>query len=112
MASEPAPDPPGVPLLSDLARNDEERAMFTFIQTNLADRALAARPGVPEDRLAALGKGYQATLRDENLLSEAKKHKFDIHPIPGERIQKHVAEMMSMSQARVKKLAQAMGLKM
>jgi len=110
MASKRAPDLPNVPLLSEFARNDEERMMFAFVQTNLSDRAFVAPPGVPGDRVAALGKAYQATLRDPAFVAEAAKHQFHIDPIDGAAIQAHVEQMMKMPKATVEKLRRAMGL--
>ena len=110
MASKRARDLPNVPLLSDFARNEEERIIFSFVQTNISDRAFVAPPGVPGDRLAALGKAYQATLRDPAFLAESKKQRFNIDPIDGPTIQAHVEKMMKMPKATVDKMRRAMGL--
>jgi len=110
MASKRAPDLPDVPLLSEFARNDEERAMFTFVQTGISDRAIVAAPGVPRDRAQAVGKAYHATLRDRAFVAEAGKHHYRIDPMPGEKIQKFVEGIMAMPPDRVEKLRKSMGL--
>jgi hypothetical protein len=66
LASKSAPDLKHVPLLSSFARNVEQRQMFDAVQTAIADRAFAAPPGVPADRVAALRTAYEKTLRDPN----------------------------------------------
>lgn len=111
IASKRAPDLPNVPLLIDFAKNDEERAMFKFVQTGLADRAFVAPPGVPADRLAALGKAYHATIRDPAFLEDAKKRKYEINPVSGGAITKFVNDVMNTPPARVARLRKAMGLK-
>ena len=111
MASKRAPDLPNVPLLSDFAKTDEERKMFTFIQTGIGDRALVAPPGVPADRRAAIAAAYQKTLRDPAFLAEAKKRSYDIDPIEGAAIQKFVSDVMNTPKPMVAKLQAAMGIK-
>ncbi len=110
MASKPVPELSDIPLLASFARNDFERKMFSIVQTGIADRALAIPPGVPADRVKALGDAYQKTLRDPGFLAVAKKSQYVIDPIPGERIQKFVNDMMSTPPDTVKKMRQTMGL--
>ena len=64
MASKKDPDLPNVPLLSELAKTDEMRAMFEFVETGLGDKSFIVAPGVPKARAAVLSKAYMATLRD------------------------------------------------
>jgi tripartite-type tricarboxylate transporter receptor subunit TctC len=110
LASKPAADLPNVPLLSSFARDDEQRRMFTVVQTGIADRALAVPPGVPADRIAALRTAYEKTLRDPEFLKDAEKSKFEIDPISGDDIQKFVTELMATPKPTVAKMKTAMGL--
>jgi tripartite-type tricarboxylate transporter receptor subunit TctC len=110
LASKPSPDLPNVPLLSSFARNDDERKMFTAVQSGIADRAIAVPPGVPADRTAALRKAYEETLRDPEFLKDAKKARFEIDPISGDEIQTYVNETMAMPKPMVAKMKKAMGL--
>jgi tripartite-type tricarboxylate transporter receptor subunit TctC len=111
LASKPAVDLKTVPLLSTLARNAEERQMFTVVQSGIADRAIAIPPGVPADRAAALRKAYEDTLRDPAFLKDALPRKFEIDPIPGKQVQIFVTELMSTPKPVVAKMKKAMGLK-
>lgn len=110
MASKRAPDLPDVPLLTDFARNDEERDLFTFVQTGIGDKTFIVAPGVPKDRAAALSKAYMATLRDPKFLAEVTKRKYTIDPISGERIRKFVEKVMKTPAAKIAKLRRLMGL--
>lgn len=110
LASKPAPDLPNLPLLSSFARNDEERRMFSVVQTAIADRAIAVPPGVPADRVAALRKAYEETLRDPEFVKEANARKFEIDPVSGDEVQKFVNELIATPKPLVAKMKQAMGL--
>jgi hypothetical protein len=52
--------------------------------------------GTPKDRLAILRKGLAETLKDPELLAEAKKSKLVITPVSGENTEKLVDEILSM----------------
>jgi tripartite-type tricarboxylate transporter receptor subunit TctC len=111
MASKRAPDLPNVPLLTEFAKNDEERAMFTFIQTAIADRAFAAPPGVPADRVAALTKAYWATLHDPAFLAETSKRQYRVDPVSAKDVTAFVNKVMNTPPAMIARLKTAMGLK-
>ena len=108
LASRRSPDMPNVPLLSELAKTDEEREMLTFIQSSPDDRAMATPPGVPAERVAALAKAYQATLRDPAFLADAKKLKLQIDPISGKEIQDFQERIMKMKPEMIARLKKAM----
>ena len=110
LASKPSRDLPDVPLLSSFATNDEQRQMFTAVQSGIADRAIAVPPGVPADRAAALRKAYEETLRDPEFLKEATARRFEVDPISGDAIQKYVNDIMATSKPMVAKMKTAMGI--
>lgn len=62
------------PLVHDLARNDEERKLTQFIfgLTEIS-RPVAAPPGVPADRVAALREGFWQTMTSPGLKAEAER---------------------------------------
>jgi tripartite-type tricarboxylate transporter receptor subunit TctC len=57
-------------------------------------RSLMAPPAVPADRVAILRAGHEKVVKDPDLLAEAKKLRVDVVPIPGERLQAMVKEVM------------------
>jgi tripartite-type tricarboxylate transporter receptor subunit TctC len=67
-----------------LLKSDDQKkiADVVFRQTELA-RPLAAPPGTPKDRVAALRKAMIETLRDPALIADAKKLTVDFDPVPG-----------------------------
>ena len=82
-------DLPDVPLLLELATNDLDRQVLTFISADTAiSRALVAPPEVPADRLEALRRAFDATMSDPELLAEAARSQLDVGPMRGEDAQK------------------------
>jgi hypothetical protein len=84
-----APDLADVPLLLELANNDMDRQVLTFLSADTAiARALVATPDTPPERVEALRRAFDATMKDPDFLAEAAKAKMDIVPMSGEESQK------------------------
>jgi tripartite-type tricarboxylate transporter receptor subunit TctC len=84
-----APDLADVPLLFELAKSDMDRQVLTFLSADTAiARALVAAPDTPPERVAALRRAFDATVRDPEFLAEADKAILDIVPMSGEDSQK------------------------
>lgn len=111
IASKRSRDMPNVPLLSEFAKNDEEREMLTFVQSSPDDRAMGTPPGVPADRVDALIKAYAATMRDPAFLADAKKLKFEIDPVSAKEIQDFEDRIMKMSPELIARIKKAMTVK-
>ncbi len=69
----------------DLLKTEDQKkvADVIFRQTELA-RPLAAPPGTPKDRVAALRKAMLDTIKDPAMVADAKKRQVDFDPVPGE----------------------------
>ena len=106
-----SPDLPDVPLLIDLANNDEDRAAMRLVSAPpTVGRPLFTSPGVPEDRVKALRRAFDDTMKDQAFLDEAKKFNLDIAPISGEELQKVVADIIATPPAATKRLASVLAL--
>ena len=106
------PDLPDVPLLLDLANNPEEKAIFRFVSSDSAmGFPVAAPPGIPADRLAALQKAFSDTMKDPEFLKIATERKLEIEPSTGQDVKKVVEDLISTPKdviAKIKKgLAEA-----
>jgi tripartite-type tricarboxylate transporter receptor subunit TctC len=68
-----------------MLQTDEQRKVsdLIFRQTELA-RPLAAPPGTPPARVAALRKAMLETFKDPAMVADAKRLKIDFDPVPGE----------------------------
>jgi hypothetical protein len=91
-----APDLPDVPLMMDLAKNPEDKAVLKLLSASTTiGRPLFTSPGVPEERVKALRAAFDATMKDPEFLADAQKRGFDINPVSGEELQKIVADIVA-----------------
>jgi tripartite-type tricarboxylate transporter receptor subunit TctC len=98
------PDLPNTPLIMDLARNDEERAIFKLIfGRQVMAWPFMAPPGVPADRIAVLRKAFMDTVADKDFRAEAAKGNFEVRPVAGEAIQALVQDIYDTPPAIVQK---------
>jgi hypothetical protein len=82
------PDLPDVPLVTELARNDKERAVLTLISSDtVMARPFLLPPGVPGERVAAMRAAFDATMTDPDFLADANAAKVDLAPMPGDALQ-------------------------
>jgi hypothetical protein len=90
--------------MSTLLKTPEHKqlANLIFRQTELA-RPLAAPPGTPKDRVAALRKAMLATMKDPGMVADGKKVAIDWDPVPGEEAQQMFAGFYNTPPALVKK---------
>ena len=94
-----ADDLPDVPTLDELAKNDEDRGVISYLLSgNRLGRPLAAPPGVPEDRLAALRAAFDATMKDPRFVADVQKARAEFGPIAGTTLQAAVADILKLPQ--------------
>lgn len=78
---------PNVPTLVELANTPEDKQIMTFLATPaVLGRAIAAPPGIPADRLAALRKAFDDTMEDPQLQNDLTSRHLSIGPTPGDHI--------------------------
>jgi tripartite-type tricarboxylate transporter receptor subunit TctC len=95
-------DLPNVPLMSELAKNDDQRQILTLISAQVAiGRPFFTTPDVPAERVAALRKAFGDMLKDPPFLAEAKQLNVDITPLAGERVGAIVTGMINTPQALI-----------
>jgi tripartite-type tricarboxylate transporter receptor subunit TctC len=100
-----APDLPEVPLLMELGRSAEDRALLRLLSASTQiGRPIFTTPEVPAERVAALRAAFAAMVRDPAFLEEAKRLNFDIDYVPGEAMQKLVGEIVDMPKAQGERL--------
>jgi tripartite-type tricarboxylate transporter receptor subunit TctC len=105
------PELADVPLLSELATTDLDRRVMAFIsaETDIA-RAIATTPDTPPDRVAALRRAFDETMKDAAFLADVERAGFDISPASGERTQEIAASIVNTpSQVVVRAKAMLLG---
>jgi tripartite-type tricarboxylate transporter receptor subunit TctC len=102
------PDLPDVPLVTEETKDPKELAALKLIfgRQSVA-RPYATAPGVPADRVAALRKAFDDTMKDPAFLAEAEKTKLEVEPVSGQEVQDLVAELYQSSPEVVKIAAEA-----
>jgi tripartite-type tricarboxylate transporter receptor subunit TctC len=81
----------------ELGKTPEDKAMFAFyVSGGEVGRSFIAPPGVPSERVEALRRAFDATMKDPELLAEVTQAKLDFHPGTGEQVQKIITDTASI----------------
>lgn len=92
------PEVKDLPLLKDVIKDPKKYAIYRAWASQMDfQRPLTVAPGMPKDRLAILRTALAQTLKDPELLEDAKKSKLVITAVSGEKTEKLVDEVLSMS---------------
>jgi len=107
---EKSPDLKDVPLLMDLAKNEEDRAVLRLLSSPTAiGRPVFTTPDAPADRVKTLRDSFDRMVADPKFLAEAQKENFEIDPVSGAELQKIVAEIIDAPANVRKKLNEIIG---
>jgi tripartite-type tricarboxylate transporter receptor subunit TctC len=83
------PELADVPTITELAKTEDGKAIMLFLSADVPiSRAYVTTPGVPPERVSALRRAFDATMKDPAFLAEAAKTGMDISPSTGEEAQK------------------------
>jgi tripartite-type tricarboxylate transporter receptor subunit TctC len=77
----------GIPLVGSLAKTPEQEQALQLAQARLEfGRPFFLPPNVPADRVKAIRRAFDATMKDPEFLADADKLKLEIDPMTGEEI--------------------------
>jgi tripartite-type tricarboxylate transporter receptor subunit TctC len=111
-ALKPHPDLKDVPLALDLAKTDADRQAMQLAVARLEyGRPFFLPPNVPADRVQALRRAFDATMKDPAYLAEAEKLKIDVDPLTGEQVAELVAKVNATPTETVAKVRAALQAK-
>jgi tripartite-type tricarboxylate transporter receptor subunit TctC len=100
---------PNVPSVMELAKTPEQQQiMKLFVSTQEFARPFALGPGVPADRVAALAKAFDDTMKDPEFLAEAEKRNLEVAPVTGNEMKGMLAELYKTPKDILEKAAAAM----
>src|SRR3954470_1012447 len=84
-----------VPLMRDLARNADDQAVLDFMSKAVSvGRPIATTPGVPAERVAALRKAFDDTLKDPEFIQEAKTQRAEIQAMTGVQLAQIIRDII------------------
>ena len=96
-----------VPTVYSLAKTDEQRKILEFHASSLElGRPIVAPPNVPADRVDALRRAFDATMKDRALLDDAKQRMMEVEARTGEQIAAVVKSVADLPDELVAKAAQ------
>lgn len=99
------PDLPDVPLVADFAKDEATRQIFTLaFGAQKMGRPVATTPGVPPERLEALRRAFDATMKDPAFREDARRGGLEVEgPITGEEVEEALREIYATPKAIVQK---------
>ena len=99
------PDLIDVPLSIDLGRTPEEVQILRVVaNATEVGKMVLTTPGVPADRIQALRRAFDATIKDPEYIADMDKQRLEITPLTGEEMQKLVAEVGTVSPSILEKV--------
>ena len=108
---EPNPNVPGVPLLIDMAKNEDDKAVMRLIfGSGVIGRAWLAPPRVPADRVAALRAAFKKALNDPEAAAAAKKRRMSWNPQPWQKLQAAATRIADTDAKVIAAARKALGL--
>jgi tripartite-type tricarboxylate transporter receptor subunit TctC len=99
-------DLPNVPQAIKFAKTDEARKMIDVAVHGDSDivRTYTLPPGTSKDRVQALRRAFDATLKDPEFVADAKKSRLNIDPVTPDEIEKDIAGLFKLDPALIGKL--------
>jgi tripartite-type tricarboxylate transporter receptor subunit TctC len=102
---------PGVTRIRDMIGDPQKKAMWDFVALPAEfGTAFVAAPGVPDERLRMLRQAFDATMKSDEMVADAKKRALDINPMPGAALDQLFAKAGSPSPEIIKQVARIMGV--
>jgi len=110
IAGQSYPDLKQVPLLADLAKDEETRHVLNlFVAPADIGRGFALPPDVPADIVKTYRTSFMAMMKSRPFLDDAGKQTLDVNPMDGETLQKIVAESTKASPKEIARAKAAVG---
>lgn len=100
---------PDVPTMLEQAKAEpDKQAMRMLFARTEYGRPYFLPPDVPKDRVEALRRAFDKTMKDPGFLAEAAKLKLDVSPMTGEQVQELVGHLVATPPAIVARVRHAL----
>jgi tripartite-type tricarboxylate transporter receptor subunit TctC len=103
---------PDVPLILDQAKTDDQRQALQLALARLEfGRPFFMPPNVPAERVTAIRRAFDATMKDPEFVAEAGKLKIEVDPLTGEQVAALIVNIYKTPEATVARVREAMAPK-
>jgi tripartite-type tricarboxylate transporter receptor subunit TctC len=104
---------PDVPLLSEFAKNDDDRKVLELAaRATVLSRAVAAPPGTPAERVKELRAAFEGVMKDPGYQADMKKHDLMmVNQMTVEEIDQFFADTQATPKPVVERLKTMLGIK-
>ena len=93
-----------VPFALDLAKTEDDRNVMRILFTDSQIAwPLLAPPGLPAEKVAALRAGFDAVMKDPELIRDAEKQQLEVDPVKGETMQATIARLFTLPASTIER---------
>ncbi len=104
-----SPELPDVPtMLEQATKEPDKQAMRMLFARTEYGRPYFLPPDVPKDRVQALRRAFDQTMKDPQFIAEAAKLQLDVSPMTGEEVQELVGHLVATPPAIVARVRHAL----
>jgi tripartite-type tricarboxylate transporter receptor subunit TctC len=104
LATKPLPELQGVPLVMDIAKDDEQRRILELVfAPQVMGRPFVMPPNVPQERVEAVRKAFEAAARDPELIAAMAKQRLEIDLVTGAEMTTLITKLLQTPQEVVEK---------
>ena len=105
---------PETPTLDELMNqhrtaDSARRLAAVILASNEIGRPIVATPGIPADRVKILREAFMRSVRDPELLDDAKKKRLDLDPVPGEELEALAKEIVAQPPEVIERMKKLLG---
>jgi tripartite-type tricarboxylate transporter receptor subunit TctC len=101
-----------VPIILDWARTDADRQALQLALARLEfGRPFFLPPNVPAERVTAIRRAFDATMKDKDFLAEAEKLKIEVDPLTGEQVAELIGQIYRTPPETMARVRAAMEVK-
>jgi tripartite-type tricarboxylate transporter receptor subunit TctC len=86
-----------------------KRLAKVVLTASTLGRPIVTTPGVPAERVKILREAYARTLKDPDLLAEAKKRGWEVDPLIGEELESLAKEVLVQPPQVIERMKWVMG---
>jgi tripartite-type tricarboxylate transporter receptor subunit TctC len=100
------PEMTDVPMSWELGRTPQEQQVLKLVASATEiGKMVMAPPGIPAERVQALRRAFDATMKDPEFIAELKANRVEMGPMVGEDLQKFVGDLGAVPPAVLDKVS-------